>query len=265
VLERWLQPQLFGDHTPKEVETELELQSHLNTHCQTPDDYLRRMTHHLNTWISERDFDEMRSYGINSVRVPVDYRMFVNEEDEPANENIRRQRNSIKELKLSLLDRVFDWSRHRNMEVIIDIHTGKGSQNGDGHSGEKGRGVTWPLRWSNVQLSLDAIRNVCLRYKDRDNFFGIELLNEPRLEPGSQLLEHFVNESYKIVRSISKSIVVIFHDGFSPDSWEHVLASLNHFNVLIDVHEYFCFDNPPPRVSTIEANRDSFLMRRISK
>lgn len=74
---------------------------------------------HWDTFITASDFDKMKSYGINTVRIPVGY-WFV-EETIDAGENWPRG-------GMKYLDKVAGLAAARNIGVIIDLHGAPGVQ-----------------------------------------------------------------------------------------------------------------------------------------
>lgn len=73
-----------------------------------------RLNHHWSTWITQADFNEIASMGLNHVRIPVGY-WAVN--PVPGDPYVQGQ--------LVYLDQAIGWARSAGLKVLIDLHTGK--------------------------------------------------------------------------------------------------------------------------------------------
>lgn len=126
-------------------------------------------------YITEADVQAMAEAGFNSVRVPINWRILM--EDEPG--------ITWKEDGFRLLDRFIDWCETWKLYVILDIHCAPGGQTG-----------------SNIDDSIDNIprlftdthsdswekaivlwEEIAKRYKDRWIVGMYDLLNEPCRSP----------------------------------------------------------------------------------
>jgi aryl-phospho-beta-D-glucosidase BglC (GH1 family) len=75
---------------------------------------------HWDSWITEQDLDTMKSYGINTVRVPVGYWM--------VEETVWRDSEHFPRGGLQYMDRLAEWAASRNIYVILDLHGAPGAQ-----------------------------------------------------------------------------------------------------------------------------------------
>ena len=81
----------------------------------------QKFAEHWETWIQESDFDQMRSYGLNAVRIPVGYWM---KEDLVYTDSEHFPQGGIE-----YLDRVVGWASARDFFIVIDLHGAPGAQN----------------------------------------------------------------------------------------------------------------------------------------
>ena len=116
VLEKWMSPALFEGTT---AEDEYYLPRQL-----TKEVYEARIKVHRSEYITERDFAVIKSYGMNAVRIPVPY--FIFGDCEPFIGCIRE------------LDKAMNWAGKYGLQVLIDLHTVPGSQNGFDNGGLSG-------------------------------------------------------------------------------------------------------------------------------
>jgi endoglucanase len=121
-----------------------------------------------NNYITEPDIRFIASVGFNTIRVPVDYRMFVDG-------GIQRFRGVD---GFALLDRLVGWANAAGVRVIIDLHAAQGGQVGAAHDG----GVGFPLLYyvrSYQDATVDLWRKLAQRYRDEPAVLGYDILNEP--------------------------------------------------------------------------------------
>jgi len=200
----------------------------------------RRMLHHYETWITERDFDFFVNHNINSVRVPIGYWNVV---DDP----YRMMAPATADKSLKYLDWLFEMTSKRGISVLVDFHGLVGSQNSWDHSGCGLLGINWRLP-ENRNLSLSVVDIVASRYLNYSNFLGIEIINEPA--EVEELLHHkdlesYYHDAYHVVRAHSDTLLVIISDLWSDyfNTW-NMFKEPNYYNFGMDWHLYD-WDNEP--------------------
>ncbi|MCJ1287085.1 hypothetical protein MMC26_006433 [Xylographa opegraphella] len=75
---------------------------------------------HWSTWITEADIQEMTSYGLNTIRIPVGYRIFE--------QLVYTDSEHFPQGGLAYLEQVCGWATHAGMYIIIDLHGAPGAQ-----------------------------------------------------------------------------------------------------------------------------------------
>jgi hypothetical protein len=149
------------------------------------------------SFITRDDFEDMKSAGLNAIRIPIGYWAVDVRPDEPYVTG-----------QYPYLIQAVQWSSEFGFQVMIDLHGAPGSQNGQDNSGLIGP-VLFPSNSSNTDRSLDVLRNLTEEFS-QDIYGGavtaIELLNEPRLDddnfPMSQLKD-FYDDGVEVVSSAS--------------------------------------------------------------
>ena len=159
VLEKWMSPGLF-EGTTAEDEHNLPLQLPKEV-------YEARMKMHRAEYITERDFTRIRSIGMDAVRIPVPY--FIFGDREPFIGCIEE------------LDKAFNWAEKYGLQILIDLHTAPGSQNGFDNGGESGVCI-WSQDPDEVEFELSVLERLAQRYGTRKGLWGIEIINEPVLD-----------------------------------------------------------------------------------
>lgn len=239
VLEKWMTPELFA-------ETETEDEVWLNRRADQKV-LAEQMKKHRDTYVTEQDFRQIAECGFHMVRIPVPYFLFG---DRPPSIGC-----------IEYLDMAFDWAETYGMQVLIDLHTVPGSQNGYDNGGLTGV-CKWCKDPESVEYALGVLERLAKRYADRKGLFGIEVLNEPISLPvyltapstgkavdqeeakGSgyvpmKFLKTFYTEAYRRMRNIlPEDKAIVFHDGFRLGGWSAFFRKNGMKNVYLDTHIY---------------------------
>ena len=271
VLEQWMLPEMFAG-------TGAEDEVWLNRKVSS-DELKEKMKKHRDTFITEKDFAFIKEQGIGLLRIPVPY--FIFGDREPFNGCIE------------YLDKAFDWAEKYGLQILIDLHTVPGSQNGYDNGGITGV-CKWCKNPQEVEFALTVLERLAERYKNRVGLYGIEVLNEPisflvyatapstgkavdkEEAKGSSyvpmpFLENFYRNAYKRLRQIlPENKTIVFHDGFRLRHWRRFFRKENMKNVVLDTHIYiFAMESfvpvHKPWVYQIYIKSQQRLIRRIQK
>lgn len=119
-------------------------------------------------YIAQADIRRLRAMGCNSLRIPLNWRLFVSE-SAPF---------TMTGPGWALLDRAIGWCRAEQLYVVLDLHAAPGGQTGANIDDSRGR----PLLFDDPaaqQLTVDLWRALAARYRDEPWVLGYDLLNEP--------------------------------------------------------------------------------------
>lgn len=124
---------------------------------------------YLDVYITAEDIHYLKSIGMNSIRIPFNYRLFTSEyymgSGDPARGFI-------------YLDRVISWCKKEKLYVILDMHCAPGGQTGDNI--DDGYGYPFLFENEKDQAECASIWNrIASRYKNEPIIIGYDLLNEP--------------------------------------------------------------------------------------
>lgn len=124
-------------------------------------------------FIAEEDFRFMKELGINLVRVPFNYRLFIDDE----------KPGEFKKTGFEYFDYLFRLAEEYQIYVLPDLHTVPGGQNPDWHS-DNGTGYTlfWQYGVFRQQM-VQLWREIASRYKEEEYLLGYDILNEPFIIP----------------------------------------------------------------------------------
>lgn len=124
---------------------------------------------YLNSYVTEADIRYLKSTGMNTLRVPFNYRLFTNETYLSATDEDRG---------FKLLDKLIQWSKKEGMYLILDMHAAPGGQTGDNIADDYGYPFLFESE-TNQALTISIWKKIANRYKNEPIVMGYDLLNEP--------------------------------------------------------------------------------------
>ena len=154
----------------------------------------------LDVYITRDDIHYLKSTGMNSLRVPFDYRLFTNEDYMGDIDSARG---------FKFLDKVINWCKQEGLYVLLDMHCAPGGQTGDNID----NGYGYPFLFESEQSQQQTANlwmKIANRYKNESTVLGYDLLNEPiahyfnkdKLNP---LLEVVYKRITKAIRTADKN------------------------------------------------------------
>lgn len=156
-------------------------------------------------YVTADDLRFIRSAGFNTVRIPLHYRLLMNDAGEVGGEGWR------------LLDRALGWAREVGLLVILDLHAAPGGQTGINHDDGPG----YPLMFyvpRHKALTVRLWRAIAERYRGDPVILGYDLLNEP-IAPYHDVatlnprLEPFYREVTAAIRAVDPNRIVFLAGG----------------------------------------------------
>ena len=220
VVEKWITPSLFeGIKATNHYQLETNKTGRI------------RLKKHFESFITETDIQWLHEVGVELLRVPFGHWLFGGE---PYQASIKQ------------LDWLVEITKKYDMQVLLDMHAAVGAQNNRAHSGSGNRANDnlWlnTLDWQDK--TIDVLVQIAKRYNDQSHIWGIELLNEPRIDATGLKLIDFYRRAYKEITKVARpGTRIVFSDAFTP------LLTVNAFGwlakrdypVVIDTHIYYCF------------------------
>jgi hypothetical protein len=121
------------------------------------------------TYITAADIHFLKASGMNSIRIPFNYRLFTSE-------NYCGQNNPNRGFEL--LDRIIGWCKKEGLYVMLDMHCAPGGQTGDNI--DDGYGYPFLFKSPAMQQQTAEIwGRIANHYKNETIILGYDLLNEP--------------------------------------------------------------------------------------
>lgn len=211
VLEKWVTPSLFAGTTAVDEYTFMQTSG-----------ARAKLREHQKNFIREADFKWLHDNDVRAVRIPVGY--WILDGDSPYAASIGR------------LDWAFTMAKKYNIEVLVCLHGAPGSQNGLDHSGQIGKAL-WYKSVDYRRQTIDTLEKLALRYRDHPKFWGLELLNEPKVGVVQLTLRKFYRESYRrLTKILCPATRIVFHDAFTPRLMNAAISGSGR--VMMDIHWY---------------------------
>jgi aryl-phospho-beta-D-glucosidase BglC (GH1 family) len=207
-------------------------------------------------YITENDIEHMAELGYNSVRIPILWRLFMEE----------GEGNVFIENGFRLLDQCIDWCEKHKLYVFIDLHGAPGGQTGaniDDSIDDVPRLFTDQDSWDKAIALWVKIAN---RYKDRWIVGGYDLLNEP-IRPENvdgrnfdflvDKLRQFYTDVIKAIREVDK-VHLFSIEGHHWSTDTAIFDRLYDENMVIHFHRYGC--KPDIRIPRIIKEMESSIV-----
>ncbi|CAK9020298.1 unnamed protein product [Durusdinium trenchii] len=198
---------------------------------------------HRETHITKADFERVRSYGLNAVRLPFGYWII----SQP------RPREPYMGPALEYVDRAVAWAEELGLQIVLDLHGCPGGESPEAPCGRRQRPESrWDWRHWDFAASLKILQLLAKRYCDRSCVTGIAVCNEPcGVIPASNLISYYSRAVDTIRKAgMHESRVAVVLPIFQrPEGEEAFIAKWakttqgRHRNVCFDVHCYHCFEN----------------------
>jgi glucan 1,3-beta-glucosidase len=232
VLEKWMTPSLFEGLAATDE----------TTWCaELGREAAARLRSHWDNFVTRDDFAWLAGVGINAVRIPLGHWVFG--PPYPYHPKYGTDPHPFVAGGIEVVDRALDWAREFGLRVTLDLHAAPGCQNGFDNGGIKDV-CEWHTREEYLSHSVDVLARLAARYRAADSLYGIEVLNEPRWDVPTSLLEAYYRRAYDAIRRhcAPDRVAVVFHDGFRPHGeFARFFRETPLRNVLFDVHRYQCF------------------------
>lgn len=196
-------------------------------------------------YITKEDIKAMADLGYNSVRIPFNWRIFMEDEEEII----------WKEDGFTLLDRCIDWCEEYRIYAFLDLHGAPGGQTGaniDDSVDDIPRLFIDADKWDKC---IKLWEKLALRYRDRWIVGGYDLLNEPiRPEANGTNFDYllpklgqFYEEAIAAIRRVDKKHMLSI-EGHHWSTDTSVFHKRYDDNMVIHFHRYGCM----PDISAYE-------------
>jgi endoglucanase len=153
-------------------------------------------------WITPRDFQIIKSFGFNVVRLPFDYRLI--QEDQPPFDT--------KPDAFQWLDHTVQMAHDAGVYVILDLHGTPGGQSLEDHTGLAGQDHLWTSA-ENQRQTVQVWKSLAEHFKNTSTVAAYDLINEPygnHNEDCRPVLARLIPQIYDAIRSTGDQHIVFF-------------------------------------------------------
>lgn len=149
---------------------------------------------HYETFINEEDIERIAKWGMDHVRIPVDYEVLETETAEPI------------EAGYGYIRQVLDWCVKYNLNAIIDLHKAYGYDFNDAGDADKNSlFANEELQQRFVQLWVRIVGE----FGSYDNV-AFELLNEVVEKENAQAWNNLIKKAVTAIRTVAKDAPIIY-------------------------------------------------------
>ena len=183
---------------------------------------------HYDTFILEKDIQEISSWGLDHVRLPVDYEL------------VETQNGEYKEDGFKYIDNCIDWCRKYGLNIILDLHKTAG------------------YSFDEAETSEDFFKNQVLqnrfialweefakRYGKYKNFLSFELLNEIVDISVADIWNNIAKRAVETIRKYAPTIKILIGG-----VWNNSISSLKYLDMPYDENIVYNFHFYEPIVFT---------------
>ncbi len=194
---------------------------------------------HYDTFMIERDFEMIRDWGLDHVRVPVDA------------EVIQTPDGQMKEDGLAYIDRCIEWCRKYHLRMVLDLHKAHGYVFDD----ESNCQFFYQEKMQDIFVSLWTY--LAERYGKYKDFLVLELLNEVTSREFAEIWNRIAARTIRAIREIDKEIRIIvggiFNDSIfgltllDPPADENIVFTFHCYSPLCFTHQGASWVDRMPR------------------
>lgn len=183
---------------------------------------------HFESFITEQDIEQIAGWGMDHVRLPVDYPVLVSD----------NQPFEYREKGLSYIDRCLDWCQARSLGLVLDLHKAPGySFTETLESGDPSRNTLFQEGEAQEQF-IRLWEMLARRYLHLRKGLAFELLNEivlPDSEPWNQLAV----KTLEAIRTIDEDrTIIIGGNSYNAAAELQNLVVVDDPNVIYTFHFY---------------------------
>lgn len=203
-----------------------------------------------NTWLKnhtkEADIDSMASWGFNSIRLPMHYRLFTL----PVNEEPVAGKNTWLPKGFQMVDDLLSWSKKNKIYLILDLHAAPGGQGNDLPISD--RNPDEPSLWQskeNQDKTVALWKQLAGRYANEPFIGGYDILNEtnwgfddPEDNRGTNEkrnipLRDFFIRITKEIRSVDTNHIIFLEGNGFANNYRGIFPLWDH-NLVVSFHKY---------------------------
>jgi len=189
---------------------------------------------HMQTFITDADFANVKTWGFDHVRIPVDSYLFFNDDDEP----IKNRINNI--------DNAVDYARKHSLKMIIDLHECPGHDFSEVTKSPVQKLFAGDDTY--IKKTEKIWSFLAEKYGQNDHVL-FETLNEP-VAPSPEIWNDVKDRLCRVIRKNAPDSTIV--TGSNMWNWPNTFSAMTPFdddNIIYSVHFYepllFTHQNAP--------------------
>ncbi|MCR5301278.1 MAG: glycoside hydrolase family 5 protein [Lachnospiraceae bacterium] len=152
---------------------------------------------HFDGFITQKDIETIVSFGLDHIRVPIDYDVFMNEGPD---------KDSVNEEGISHIDDCIEWCRKADLNMILDLHKAKGYMFDSNAVSDADRFFTDEGLQEAFYKTWEMLAE---RYGSHKDMLSFELLNEIVNPDYESVWNDIATRAIERIRSIALDINII--------------------------------------------------------
>jgi endoglucanase len=185
---------------------------------------------YISNYVTEEDIQKIASWGVNSIRLPFNYRLLT-PEDQPG---------IYLEEGFQIMDQLLEWCEKNKLYLILDMHCAPGGQNKDNISDADGVEARLWTNPANQDRTVEIWRKIAERYATEEWIGGYDLLNEPVMPSGytnSDLRALYIRIS-RAIREVDTNHIIFIEGNWYATNF-NLLTPPFDVNLVYSFHKYW--------------------------
>lgn len=181
----------------------------------------------IRSFVTDADFAFMKECGVNVVRVPFNYRLFIDDQNP----------YEFKEEGMKYFNYLLDLCDKHQIYLFPDLHAAPGGQNPDWHS-DNNTGI--PQFWHFKVFRDQIVRlwgYIAEQCKEREYLLGYDVLNEPYLIDAPDILTDFYKEVTEAIRKVDQNHIIFLEGDHFAMQFDCIRAIYDE-NTALTFHYY---------------------------
>ncbi|TDQ07004.1 cellulase family glycosylhydrolase [Pedobacter metabolipauper] len=223
-----------------------------------------------NKWLANHttkaDVDAMRSWGFNSIRLPMHYNLYTL----PIEEEPVAGQNTWLEKGFAMTDSLLSWCKSNGMYLILDLHGAPGGQGNDFNISD--RDPAKPSLWdseANKNKTIALWHKLAEKYANEPWIGGYDIINEPNWgfenretdqhglqEKKNEPLRKLMIDITKAIRSVDQKHLVIIEGNGWGNNYNGIFPLWDD-NLVLSYHKYWAFNDQGSAQGMLDA-RDKY-------
>jgi len=194
----------------------------------------------LENHVTKTDIDSLKSWGFNSVRLPMHYNLYTLPiEDEPV-----AGQHTWLDRGFEMTDKLIEWCADNEMYVVLDMHACPGGQGYD--EGISDYDPNKPSLWESGENKAKLValwKRLAERYKDEPWVAGYDLINEPNWDlPGGAALRGIYNQITAAIREVDTRHIIFIEGNWFANDFTGLTPPWDD-NLVYSPHKYWSIND----------------------